>query len=102
MTRSQKLTIEQVANPSQDQVNGLISLYNSGQMERSLEICRKLLQTYPKSLFLLGILGSTLLKQEKLMETVDVYDRMIQLKPDYAEIYSNRGVVLMKLGRLTE
>ena len=31
---------------------------------------------------------------------VKVFDQVIQLKPNYAEIYSNRGVVLKELGQL--
>ena len=37
----------QTADPSPDQINVLINLYHSGQVAKTEQACRKLLQTYP-------------------------------------------------------
>ena len=75
----------QTANPSQDQINALIDLYHSGQMTKVEQVCRELLYTYPQSLIVLNVLGAVLAGQGRLQEAVQVFDKAIQLKPDYAE-----------------
>ena len=86
-----------MANPPPDQINGLINLYHSGQMSQVEQVCRQLLQTYPQSLIILDLLGAVLAGQGQLQQAVQVFDRVIQLQPDYAEAYSNRGNVLTEL-----
>ena len=90
----------QTANPSQDQINALIDLYHSGQMTKVEQVCRELLHTYPQSLTVLNVLGAVLAGQGRLQEAVQVFDKAIQLKPDYAQAYYNRGNVLTDLGQL--
>ena len=50
----QSLTAK-MANPSPDQINALVNLYQSGQLTRAEQACRELLQTYPQSLIVLNI-----------------------------------------------
>ena len=92
----------QAENLSRNQVNALVKLYQSGQMVKTEQACRELLQTYPKSLFVLNVLGAALSGQGKLQGAVQAYNKAIQLKPDFADAYSNRGNALKDLGRLDE
>ena len=39
---------------------------------------------------------------QRLDESLDSYRRAIELKPDYAEAFSNRGIALKELKRLDE
>ena len=78
----------QTINPSQDQINALIDLYQSAQMANAEQACRELLQTYPQSLIVINVLGAALNGQGKLREAIQAFDKAIQLKPDYAEAYS--------------
>ena len=89
-------------NLSQGQINSLANLYQSGQMTKTEQACRELLQTYPRSLEVINFLGAALKGQGKLQEAVASFDRAIQLKPDYVATYSNRGAVLQELGQLQE
>lgn len=89
-------------NPSQEQINALMHLYNSGEMVKAELTCNVLLQTYPQSLIVLNVLGAVLKGQDKLEEAVQACDKAIQLKPDYASAYYNRGVALHELGRLED
>lgn len=93
---------EQAQNPSQDQINALINLYHSGQMTRVEQTCRELLDSFPQSLIVINVLGISLQALGRVDEAVQVFDRAIQVKPDYAEAYSNRGVALQELGHLEE
>jgi tetratricopeptide (TPR) repeat protein len=90
----------QTTNPAQDQINTLVNLYNAGRMEITEQACRELLQTYPKSLTVINILGGALNSQGKLQEAVDACNRAIEVKPDNAEAYNNRGNALRSLGQL--
>ncbi|MDP7000112.1 MAG: tetratricopeptide repeat protein, partial [Candidatus Poribacteria bacterium] len=92
----------QMANPSPDRINALINLYHSGQMTKAEQACKELMQTYPQSLTVLNILGAVFAGQGQLQQAVQVFDQVIQLKPNWAEAYINRGVALKKLGQLEE
>ena len=89
-----------MVNPSQNQIESLTGLYNSGQTKEALQACTELLRIYPQSLAVLEILGLILAQHGKLRESVRVFDKIINLKPDYAEIYCNRGIVLKAIGEL--
>jgi len=54
-------------------------------MTKVEQVCRELLHTYPQSLTVLNVLGAVLAGQGRLQEAVQVFDKAIQLKPDYAE-----------------
>ena len=88
----------EISSPSQDQINSLVNLYQSGQMTKVELACGQLLKSYPQSLAVINILGAALSGQGKLQEAVQVYNRAIRLKPDFAGTYSNRGAVLGNLG----
>jgi tetratricopeptide (TPR) repeat protein len=90
------------ANHLQDQINALIKLYHTGQMAKTEQTCRKLLQTCPQSSTVFNVLGMALQRQDKLQEAVQAFDKAVELKPDSTEAYSNRGNVLKDLGMLKE
>ncbi|MCG6899786.1 MAG: tetratricopeptide repeat protein [Gammaproteobacteria bacterium] len=92
----------QTANPSQDQMNALVDLYHSGQLVKTEQACRELLQVYPQAVFILNVLGVAFQEQGKFHEAVQAFNRAIELKPDYADAYSNRGNALCDLGQLQE
>ncbi len=91
-----------ISDPSQDQINTLINLYYSGQMARAEQACQNLLHAFPESLIIINIQGAILRKQGKLHKAVAVFDRAIQLNPDYTEAYNNRGNALRDLGRIQD
>ena len=53
------------ANPSQDQLNALINMYQSGQMRKAEQACRELLTIYPQSLTVLNVLGYSIVWSRK-------------------------------------
>ena len=92
----------QTTNHLQDQINALLNLYHTGQMAKTEQACRKLLQADPQSLTVINILGVALQRQGKLQAAAQAFDKSIALKPDYAAAYSNRGNALKDLGQLKE
>lgn len=93
---------EQIANPSQDDINALIKQYNSGMMAKAEQNCEQLLQTYPQSFILFRILGVVLKEQGKLQEAIKAFNKAIQLKPDYPEAYFDRGITFENIGQIDE
>lgn len=87
------------ASPSQEQINTLVNLYRSGQMLKTELACRELLQIFPQSLQVIYLLAATLQGQGKYQEALECLEQVIRLKPDHAEAYGNRGVVLIELGQ---
>jgi tetratricopeptide (TPR) repeat protein len=90
----------QSANPSQDQMNALVNLYHTGQMAKTEQACRELLQTYPQAFFIINVLGVALQEQGRFQEAVQAFNKAIEIKPDYAEAYNNRGNALCDPGQL--
>jgi len=88
--------------PSQDQLNTLIKLFNSNQVIKVEQDCRKLLQHYSESIIVLNILGLVLHKQGKLEKAVQSFDKALQIKPDFVEAHCNRGNTLQEQGKLRE
>ena len=90
------------SNPSQQQINALISLYGSGQMQETANVARNLISTYPNTLVLHNIYGAALLEQGNSRESLRVFENAIALKPDYAITHSNLGNALHRSGRYQE
>ena len=89
-------------DPPPDQMNTLLSLYNSGEMRKAEQACKKMLAIFPKAATVYSLLGATLYEQGKVEQALKIYDRAIQLKPDYAEAYNNRSIALGRLGQLED
>ena len=92
----------QTKQPPQDQINALANLYQSGQMAKTEETCRELLQTYSHSLSVMTLLAAALSEQGKSREAIQAYNRVVQFKPNFAEAYNNRGNALKELNQLKE
>ena len=89
-------------DPSPRQMNTLLSLYNSGEMKKAEQACKKILAAFPQATKVYTALSATLIRQGKVEQALKVYDQTIQLKPDYVEAYYSRGIALQNLGRLEE
>lgn len=89
----------QKTEPSQEQINVLINLFQTGQITKAEQACSELLQTYPQSLVVLNMLGETLQRQAKNQDAIQAFNKAIGIKPDFAEAYNNRGNALSDLGQ---
>lgn len=90
------------ADPDKRQIDTLVRLYHAGRMEEAELSCRRLLDSFPRSLTVLNILGAALQVQGKLDEAVAAFDSALAMKPDFADAWGNRGNALKDLGRLDE
>jgi tetratricopeptide (TPR) repeat protein len=85
---------------SQSQIDALLTLYQSGQMDLVEKSCRRLLTVDPREPLVLNILGSALQAQGRYQEAVQEFDNAIRLQPNFAEAFNNRGNALKELAQL--
>ena len=76
---------------------GLLSL-QSQQYDHAVEWISRAIQQNPKPGYLVS-LGTALRRQGRHDEALQVYDKAIQLKPDYGQLWKKLGEALIDLGR---
>ena len=76
---------------SQEEQRALVDLYNQGKTQITLTKATKLLMKYPRSIFLLNIVGSINRKMGNLDQAIEFFQKVITLKPDYAVAHFNLG-----------
>jgi len=91
-----------VQDPSQDQQQLLVNLYNDGQLKHALEQANILLQEFPSSIFLYNISGAVYKGLGQLDSSIEAYKKAIAIDPAYAAPYSNMGNVLREQNKLEE
>jgi tetratricopeptide (TPR) repeat protein len=84
----------------QAQIDALLTLFGSGQMDLVEKSCHKLLSTSAQSAIVINILGSALQAQGRYQEAVQEFDNAIRLQPNFAEAFNNRGNALKELAEL--
>ena len=94
--------VSKVQDPPYGQQQSIINLYSRGQLKKSLQQAKMLLQQFPNSSFLYNISGAAYKGLDQLGAAVEAYKKAIYIKPDYAEAYYNMGVTLQNQGKLEE
>ena len=89
-------------NPSENQIQHLIKLYNQDQLGEVFEQTSTLTKQYPNSLVLWNLSGASAAQIGKLDEAIDAFKKAISIKPDYADAYNNMGNALKGQGKLEE
>ena len=89
-------------NPTENQIQHLIKLYNQGKLEEVFEQTSTLIKQYPNSLGLWNLLGISAAQIDKLDKAIDAFKKVISIKPDYADAYNNMGNALKGQGKLEE
>lgn len=90
---------QQVREPSQMEVQGLLNLYNAGQLSQAEMAAKAMIKSYPGVLVAYNVLGVALEGQRKFEEAATCYRKALALNPGLAELHFNLGVVLSNLGR---
>ena len=86
--------------PSQDQQQRLINLYQEGKLQQALDITQQLLSQFPSSLTLYNIQAAASEALGQFDASIDSYKQALKIKPDYADAYYNMGNVLRNKGDL--
>jgi tetratricopeptide (TPR) repeat protein len=87
------------AGPTQDQINGLIALYNQRRLQEALEQGTALAGQYPAAMIVHNVVGAVNADLGYMDQAVASYTKALQIKPDYAEAHGNLGNALVALGK---
>ena len=89
-------------DPPQDQVQSLMILYNKGQLALVVEHAQGLTKQYPEAFAVWNLMGASAAQIGQLDQAIFAFKRVLGIKPDNAEAYSNLGNALKKQGKLEE
>lgn len=97
-----KTSYQDRRQPSQQDIQPLLRLYQSGQLQSAESAARQLLKHYPNALIVHSVLGSSLAAQNKFEEAIASFQKVVALDPNSAETHFNLGVALASQGRLEQ
>ena len=78
------------------------SFHQSGHWVDNSEFLRHTIEVNPNVAFAHNNLGNILLKQDRVDDAVEHFDKALQLDPGDAKVHNNLGLALVRLGRLAE
>ena len=93
---------EDAAQLSQEQLDYVIQLYSSGQIDKALLSIKELIQDFPNIPLLHNISGACNSALGEIDSAIISFNKAIELKPDYDEAYFNLGVAFHQTGQLGE
>ena len=88
--------------PPQEAIDQLVNLYNQGQLASVIEQTTTLTEQYPKAFVVWNLLGASAAQTGLFNKAIFAFQRVIAIKPDYAEAYYNMGNALQDQGKLDE
>ncbi len=80
--------------PSQEELNALIKLYNQNRLQQVLNKAETLTKLYTKSLTIWNILGASAAQIGQLDYAILAFEKALSIKPDSAEANYNMGNAL--------
>lgn len=89
-------------NPPKGVVNQVLNLFNQGQPNAVIELTQDLTLKYPNSFFIWNILGASHKSLGKIDDAEIAFRKVVELKPNYPDGYSNLGVILQEKGMLDD
>ena len=88
--------------PTQNIINELISTYKEGQLALVVDQGLSLTEQYPNAFIIWNIVGAAAARIGNLDLAINAFQKVINIKPDYAEAYNNLGNPLTGQGKLDE
>jgi len=85
---------------SKEQIDSVISLYSSGDINQAIQRIKTLNQEYPNVPLLFNILGACYKVLGDTEAALQMFDTATKIKPNYAEVHFNIGVIYQELGQL--
>jgi len=97
-----KLSQNKPTSPTQSQLDLIIKLYSSGQIQDALSTLELLINDHPHDPSLFNIRGACFKASNQMESAVDSFKNALNIKPDYAEAYFNLGVTIQELNKPKE
>lgn len=84
--------------PSESESRKLIDLFNLGELKALLEESESMLLKFPKSNFLVNMLGGTYIRLERYDDAIQICRKSIELNTEMPDVYNNLGIALREKG----
>ena len=94
---SLKVLSEQ-GDPPKHVIDRLLNVYKAGQLSSVVEEAQALVKDFPEAFLIWNILGAAAAQLGMLEQARSAFQKVISLKPNYADAYNNLGNVLNELG----
>ena len=94
--------ISTTQDPPQETINQLINLYKQRQFSLAVEQAEMLTKQYPDNFMIWNILGASAIQLGLSDQAIIAFNKVISIKPNYADAYSNISVALKDKGELDE
>ena len=88
------------SEPSRDQLEELINLYNQGNFLKFLPLAEQIAKDYSHNFQVHIMLAEVNRKLQNHDAAIENYQKAIQIKPDYTDAYMNLGITLKNSGQL--
>ena len=95
-------TINNVKEPSQQQLNNLLKYYQTNRFNDAEKLALSITQEYPGHQFGWKVLGVLLGQTGRFTEAVKVNKKAVSISPQDAEAHNNLASTLKEIGRLDE
>ena len=89
-------------NAPKDKLQSLLVLYNKGQLVLVVEQAKALTKQYPEAFDVWHLMALAAAQIGQLDQAIFAFNKVIAIKPDYAEAFNNMGLALQKQGKLQE
>ena len=74
------------------QIQSVVDAYKTQNFAKAESLCKKLIVTNPKVVFLYNLFGLILSGQKKIDESIEYFKKGIEIDPNFAIIYNNLGL----------
>ncbi|MDI1361948.1 tetratricopeptide repeat protein [Methylotenera sp.] len=88
--------------PSQLEMQPVLSLFNAGKLAEAEAAAKKLVVRYPSTFILYQILGISQDGLSKFSEAADSYSKALTIQPNTTDLHFNLGITLTNLNRYEE
>jgi protein O-GlcNAc transferase len=88
--------------PPSEQSQFLLDIYNKGYVQETIVQTKRLLHNFPDSAFLLGLQGAANASLGNALESLENFNKFLELQPDNPEAHYNVANSLRDIGRLDE
>ncbi len=87
--------------PTQSQINSVINLYSTGQIEKTLDALKILTSKFPDEAWFYNISGACYAELDQLEKAVKHYNQALRTNPQCADTLNNLGVAFIKLSQVS-
>ena len=79
-----------------------IDLHRKGQLEEAKKVCLEVLKLEPNNFNILHLLGIIAFQKKNYKVSDELISKAIKINPDFADAYTNHGIVLKRLNKLED